>query len=350
MRKQSVGENDYLKDLHEIENICSVYDLDDAASNKRLHNYLKQQKMFSSWIGDVFMAGLANRTKPTGYRRTIERCCRMIAVSFGFLAVVLLAGFAWLKIQEEKENAVLEYIRQERQLAKNNSVNADSAEPQESGTEGEFSEVIANELEAEQSEGLEITQNILDDYVVLANMYPNVVGWVKVQGTEIDYPVMQDKENEDYYLKHNFEGDSDSKGALFVDADASILPLDQNLIIFGHNMRDGSMLGSLDNFLDYDFYKKYHTVEFDTLYERGTYEIVAVVKTAVKQEDEDGFRYYWFRNYDSVDDFEELQEFVRNNQIYDTGEELEYGNSFLMLSTCEYSVDNGRLVVIARRV
>lgn len=358
MRRQSAEESTYLKDLHEIENICSVYDLDDAASNKRLHNYLKKQNMFSSWIGDVFMAGLSNRTRSDMRRRTFERCCRMIAVSFGVLGVMLLVGLGWLKLQEEKENAVLEYIRQERQLAKNSDLVVGSTEPQEAGAEGGtagdaeggFDGTVAHELEAERKDGLEITQNILDDYVALANMYPNVVGWVSVQGTQIDYPVMQDKEDEDFYLKHNFEGKSDSKGALFIDAGASILPLDQNLIVFGHNMRDGSMFGSLNYFRDYEFYEKYHTIEFDTLYEKGTYEVIAVVKTAVKQEDEAGFRYYWFRNYNSYGEFEALQEFVKKNQIYDTGQQLEYGNSFLMLSTCEYSVDNGRLVVIARRV
>ena len=74
------------------------------------------------------------------------------------------------------------------------------------------------------------------------------------------------------------------------------------------------------------------------------------MKTAVKQEDEEGFRYYWFRNYNSMEEFRELEKFVKKNQIYDTGNQLEYGNCFLMLSTCEYSVDNGRLVVIARKV
>lgn len=353
MRIQSSEENEFLKDLHEIENLCSVYDLSDAASNKRLHNYLKKQNMFSSWLGDVFMAGLANRSKSEGYRRTFEQCFKMIAFSFMFLAVVLLAGLAYLKVQEEKENAVLEYIRQEHQLAMQNSAGThvtEEVEPQDTPQDEEYSDVVANELEAEGGEGLTITPDILDDYVVLANMYPNVVGWIRVGGTSIDYPVMQDKEDENFYLNHNFEGKTDSKGALFVDADASTLPIDQNLIIFGHNMRDGSMFGDLSKFLEKDFYKKHHTIEFDTLYEKGTYEVVAVVKTAVKQEDEEGFRYYWFRNYNSMEEFRELEDFVKKNQIYDTGNQLEYGNCFLMLSTCEYSVDNGRLVVIARKV
>ena len=171
-----------------------------------------------------------------------------------------------------------------------------------------------------------------------------------MDGTPIDYPVMQDTTDGDYYLDHNFEGKDDNKGAPFVDADTKVKPLDSNIVIYGHNTRDGSMFGDLDYYLDEKFYRKHPTISFDTIYETGTYQIVAVVKTHVRKNDESGFRYYWFRNYENRGEFQDLLDFINENQLYDTGEHLSYGDSMIMLSTCEYTVENGRLVVIAKRI
>ena len=91
-------------------------------------------------------------------------------------------------------------------------------------------------------------------------------------------------------------------------------------------------------------------ITFDTVYETGQYQIVAVVKTHVKEKDESGFRYYWFRNYKNRKEFQNLLDFVEENRVYDTGEHLTYGDTTIMLSTCEYTVNNGRLVVIAKRI
>lgn len=331
-QSQSMGGNDYLKDIRQIEQLCRSYDLDDAASNKRLHRYLKDRKAFSTWIGKGFLIGLGNRSQSGGYRRMIEKCCKIVVVSFLVLAIILVAGIGYVKVQEVKQSAVLDYIRQERLLVS-------------AATEQE----AVSELTGEDPDR-EDTPEVLTEYAVLHNMYPNVVGWLKVDGTPIDYPVMRNETDEDYYLNHNFQGETDSRGALFIDHDSSVWPLDENLVIYGHNMKNNSIFGSLDNYLDQSFYEEYNRIEFDTLYEKGTYQIVAVVKTAVKQEEEDGFRYYWFHNYGSEEDFEDFLKFIKENQVYDTGELLQYGDNTIMLSTCEYSVDNGRLVVIAKRI
>ena len=165
-----------------------------------------------------------------------------------------------------------------------------------------------------------------------------------------DYPVMQDHTGGEYYLKHNFEGKDDNKGKPIVSADASIDPMDQNIVIFGHNVSDGSQFGDLDAYLDKKFYKNHPVITFDTIYETGQYQIVAVEKTNVKEKDESGFRYYWFRNYKNRKEFQNLLDFVEEHRVYDTGEHLIYGDTTIMLSNCEYTVNNGRLVVIAKRI
>jgi sortase B len=255
------------------------------------------------------------------HRRTIEKVCRRIAVSFLAMAVVLLMILLHIQIKNAKEDAVLEYIRQEKE-----------------------------QLQKKDTEESNDSVAILDQYAILYSIYPDTVGWLTVDGTQIDYPVMQDTTGEDYYLQHNFEGKEDNRGALFVSSDASIDPLYKNLVIFGHNISDGSQFGELDAYLDQSFYEQHSTITFDTIYETGTYQIVAVVKTHVRQESEDGFRYYWFRGYENRSEFQELLDFIKENKIYDTGQNLSYGDTTIMLSTCEYTVDNGRLVIIAKRM
>jgi sortase B len=257
------------------------------------------------------------------HRSTIERVCKRIAVSFLAMAVILLLLLLRYQIKDAKRDAVLEYIRQEREVLQK-----------------------LNDGDSVGEDGIAI----LNQYAILYGMYPDVVGWLTVDGTQIDYPVMQDKTGEEYYLTHNFDGSEDNRGALFVSADSTIYPLDKNIVVFGHNISDGTQFGELDQYLDRDFYLAHPTITFDTIYETGTYQIVAVVKTHVKTESESGFRYYWSHGYEDRAEFQELVDFIDENSIYDTGESLYYGDTTVMLSTCEYTVDNGRLVIIAKRV
>lgn len=321
--KQPNTTNRYLDDLKEIEHICTHNDLGNEGQNRKLYHCLEQKNAFSTWVGEAFLSGLINHTSKSRHRRTIEKVCKRIAVSFLAMAVVLLLSLLYFQMKAVREDAVLAYIRQEKQQLENASKNED-----------ESNHKVA----------------ILDQYAILYSMYPDVVGWIKIDGTPIDYPVMQDTTGGEYYLNHNFEGKDDNKGAPFVDADSRLKPLDKNIVIYGHNTRDGSMFGNLDNYLEQKFYEKHPTISFDTIYETGTYQIVAVVKTHVKKNDESGFRYYWFRNYENRGEFQELLDFINENRIYDTGEHLSYGDSMIMLSTCEYTVENGRLVVIAKRI
>lgn len=320
-----VGEHSdlYQRDIKTIREICEKNNLEDEESNQSLYQKLKDGKVFSTWVGNAFLSALSGRTTKNRHRRIIEKVCKRVAVSFLAMAVVLLGALLYIQIKEAKEDAVLAYIRQEREQLKKSDEN-DKKTPDK----------VA----------------ILDQYAILYSMYPDVIGWLKVDGTSIDYPVMQDKTGEEYYLKHSFEGKTDNRGALFIAADSSISPLDKNLVIFGHNMNDRTQFGDLDFYLDEDFYKKHQTIEFDTIHENGIYQVVAVVKTQVKQEDEYGFRYYWFHNYENREEFQELLDFISENSLYDTGEHLRYRDTMIMLSTCEYTVDSGRLVVIAKRI
>ncbi len=122
-----------------------------------------------------------------------------------------------------------------------------------------------------------------------------------------------------------------------------------NFIIYGHNMKNGHMFGLLNLFEDAAYFKTHKEILFDTIYETGVYEAVAVIKTRILNENEQGFRYYQFFQYENEDEFQECADFVERNRMFATGSSLQYGDKILMLSTCEYSQENGRLLIVARK-
>ena len=123
-----------------------------------------------------------------------------------------------------------------------------------------------------------------------------------------------------------------------------------NIIIYGHHMNDGSMFTGLMKFTDKSFWENHKTIEFDTLTDRNQYEVIAVFKTVVYTNSEDSFKYYEFTDAENEEEFNEYVAKCKELSLYDTGVTAEYGDKLISLSTCEYSHNNGRLVVVAKRV
>ena len=126
----------------------------------------------------------------------------------------------------------------------------------------------------------------------------DLVGWLSIAGMVIDYPVVQ-SEDEEYYLHHDFYGEEDKYGCLFVKEIADIDTPGTNFVIYGHNMRDGAMFGDLDLYRKEDFYREHPTLTFDTLYEERTYEIIAVFNSRVYGSEDKVFKYYQFYQADT---------------------------------------------------
>ena len=172
----------------------------------------------------------------------------------------------------------------------------------------------------------------------------------KVEDTKINYPVMQSKDNPNFYLKHGFDKAYTDYGCPYVQENCDMeLPSD-NIIIYGHHMNDGSMFAGLMKFKDKNFWEKHKTVSFDTLTDRQTYEVIAVFKTVVYTDSPDSFKYYHFINAETDEDFTAYVEKCKELSLYDTGVTAKYGDKLLTLSTCEYSRTNGRLVVVAKLI
>lgn len=189
---------------------------------------------------------------------------------------------------------------------------------------------------------------MLQQYVGLYEENKDLAGWLSIEGMKIDYPVMQNGDDK-YYLHRDFYGNDSKYGCLYVKKQAD-LDAGTNFIIYGHNMKDGSMFGELDRYLEESFYKEHPTVSFDTLYEERIYEILAVFRSQVYNADDDVFKYYQFYEAHTQEEFEYFYGNIKELSLYDTGVEAKFGDTFLTLSTCAYHVQDGRLVVVAKRV
>lgn len=176
------------------------------------------------------------------------------------------------------------------------------------------------------------------------------VGWLSIEGTNIDYPVMHTPDDPEFYLRRNFYKEDENAGTLFVDYRNSLNPASTNVIIYGHHMKNKTMFYELMNYKDESFYEEHKNISFDTIYGRGEYEIVAVILTKAYGIDEDVFKYYDFIQANTEEEHNEFIQNIKQLQLYDTGVESRFGDQLITLSTCEYSQEDGRLAVIARKV
>lgn len=173
------------------------------------------------------------------------------------------------------------------------------------------------------------------------------VGWISIEGTAIDYPVMQTVDHPNYYLRRGFDKEYSKHGVPYIQEDC-VLGSSDNLIIYGHHMNDGSMFADLCSYKNKAFWQTHPTIRFDTLEGFGVYEIVAVFKTVVYSQN--GFRYFDFVELDDPARFDAYIARCKALSLFDTGVETGYGDKLITLSTCEYSRENGRMVVVARKV
>ena len=189
-------------------------------------------------------------------------------------------------------------------------------------------------------------EDILAKYKKLYLQNEDMVGWIAIDGTGINYPVMQSKNNPNFYLKHSFEKEYSGSGVPYIQEDCDILTSD-NLVIYGHHIKGGRMFGALEDYKSKSFYEKHKNIQFDTLTEQAEYEIIAVFKTVAYSSE--GYRYYDFVNAENEKEFDAFVGKCKELALYDTGVTAQYGDRLITLSTCEYSAQNGRLVVVAKK-
>lgn len=208
----------------------------------------------------------------------------------------------------------------------------------------ELTKIVEDAKQEENSENIDI------DLKELYEINNDLVGWLKIENTNINYPVVKSK-TKNYYLRKDFYKNYSSYGTPFL-ADNCEVNISDNLVIYGHHMRNQKMFGCLENYKSQNFYKDNKIIKFYTLKEDKTikneYEIFSVFKTVVYNKNE--FKYYNYINFGNNEDFEEFIKKVKDLSLYDTEIIPKYGDEIMTLSTCEYSNKNGRLVVMARKI
>lgn len=162
-----------------------------------------------------------------------------------------------------------------------------------------------------------------------------MVGWILIEDTNIDYPVMQTPTDPTYYLKHDFEKNYTDYGCPFMQADCDALAPSDNLILYGHNMKDGSMFADLAKYRSKDFWQSHKTVWFDTALGSCAYEIFAVIHTTVQADTADAFPFYRFVDAATPEEFADYVSACQARALYDTGISAKYGDKLLTLSTCD---------------
>ncbi len=218
-------------------------------------------------------------------------------------------------------------------------------EPSESGDMSQQSEPEDSSEQTEEEKKAMESRLAREKYGALYEQNPDFVGWISIEGTNINYPVMQTPDHPDYYLKHSFEKTWSDYGVPYLD-EACVIGQSNNLVIYGHHMSNGSMFRDLDYYTVPDFCSEHPIICFDTLSSFGEYEVIAVFRFNTNQ---DGFRY---DRYVGMDErvFASFIEQIHARELYSTGKSAVYGDELLTLSTCEYTYKNGRLVVVARKV
>lgn len=193
-----------------------------------------------------------------------------------------------------------------------------------------------------------------------------LVGYLVIPGAEVDLPVVQTPDKPNYYLRRDFyTNEYSTPGCLYVREKCDVFAPSDNVVIYGHAMRNQTMFGQLHKFQDKAFWEEHQTFTFDTLYERHVYQIFAVFKTSGTQRRDDGtalgYPYHRFNDAKSREDFDKFIADIKGaafledttyvgETFYETGITPQYGDKLLCLSTCEKTIDNGRLVIMAVRI
>ena len=177
-----------------------------------------------------------------------------------------------------------------------------------------------------------------------------IIGWLEIEGTNINYPVLQGTDNE-FYMKNNYKKEKSKDGSIFLDKSYNWDIPSSNLLLYGHNNKNGIMFQDLLKYKNEDFYKEHTKIKFTTNKEDNVYEIISVFYSRVYYKSEKNvFRYYYFVNANNEQEYNDFVNNAKKSSIYDTGINANYGDQLLTLSTCEYSQEDGRFVVVAKKI
>lgn len=190
-------------------------------------------------------------------------------------------------------------------------------------------------------------QEPLPQYAELYRQNPDLAGWLRIDGTKIDYPVMYTPRDPEYYLHRDYYGRSAYSGCLFIGEGYETQG--GNTVIYGHHMKDGSMFADLLSYESQEFADNHPDIFFDTVFEEGVYQVAAAFYCDLDGSGEEKFDYYKYLDLRDKQVFDDYISQVEARNVIDTGIRFQYGDRIITLSTCSYHVTNGRFVVAAKK-
>jgi sortase B len=207
-----------------------------------------------------------------------------------------------------------------------------------------------------------VKNEILPKFQTLYEGNNDFIGWLTIDDTKIDYPVMQLIEDENYYMSHDYNKNENINGSLVLDSDSVVgvgsrefnyengTKPSTNLIIHGHTMRSGEMFGDLSDYENEDYMKAHKIIKFSSLYEEREYEVISVFRSQVYNKSDNVFKFYKFFEAETQEEFDYWYSNIKEMSVFDTGVTAEFGDEFITLTCCAYHVEDGRFVVVAKRV
>ncbi len=392
-RKYVIGEfsfnsfheyRDGQEDLKKISVIQNNLDVSDPETAVKIYKALRNgQIVFRSPIGEQFAQhitdivaekskGLIDDKKIVDDAEKRTGWTRWLGIALACVAAFLFVYFLGQEILEVRSARKAETLRKQvaESIARGDYSNRDQSDPAnpggdlsgngedtpqnnenaglingEGGTDTRVTNIYGQNIRLDRSK-----LSVLPDYSALYAQNPDTAGWLTIPDTDIDYVVMQSSDN-NYYLRRDFYGNSDTNGTLFIDYRCDIVNPTTNTIIYGHDMNSGLMFGKLKRYYeDENFYRSHRTINFSTIFEHRTYEVVAVCLSEVKYQDDSSYRYYNFINAGNQAEWNAFVDNVRDLTLYPQDLSLSPGDQVLTLSTCDDYKDNGRLFIVARRV
>lgn len=256
---------------------------------------------------------------------------------FCFTGYKLVNYFAESRASKEQYNSLAQIVESAKQEAGSNQHGE--------GDSVESAERDKRVAMTDPETGEEIL--VLPEYAPLYEINPDLVGWIEIPGTNINYPVVQSN-TPNWYLYLDFNEEYSVHGTIYAREVCDVFAPSDNVTIYGHHMVDGTMFHELDEYESEDFWREHKTFTFDTILERHEYEVLAVFMTTATLGE--GFAYHRFVDAADAEEFQEYVDTCKHLALYDTGVDAEYGDKLITLSTCESSLENGRLVLVAKRI
>ena len=263
------------------------------------------------------------------------------------LSLIYIINFFSLKQEAKEQSKLLSAIdiyekEGTKEVVQNTSEEVqENVEPESKENGKTISTENAEELNEETERMLQVKE--------LQAQNADIVGWLEIENTNINYPVLQGTDNS-YYMTHNYKKEKSKNGSIFLDTNYNWNIPSNNLLIYGHNLGNGMMFQELLKYEKESFYQEHPVIRFTTAEEDAEYEIISAFKSRVYHKSEKNvFRYYFFLNNESEEEYNQFVKNAKNASIYPIDATANYGNQLITLSTCSYYVEDGRFAVVGRK-